>query len=154
MNIFIIFAAKYLLIVSGLSYVVFTLFLFQTEKKRFRSFIILSIISFVCTYLFAKILSLVISDPRPFLVSGTKPMIDSALDNGFPSDHMLLAMAIAAVTYLYSKRLGLILFVLALIIGSARVLAGVHHTLDIIGSVAIATTTVAISSRFLFTDDR
>ncbi len=138
MNLLIIFTAKYLFLVSGLIYVLFTFSLFKTNKNKFKSFILLSVISFPLIYLVAKLLGMIISDPRPFLITHTKPLIDSAIDNGFPSDHTLLTMALASIVFLYNRKLGIFLTVLALLVGIARVFAGVHHWLDIFGSICIA----------------
>ena len=50
---------------------------------------------FVAAYLIAKGLGHVIHDPRPYLVEHLQPLIPLAHDNGFPSDHSLLAWVLA-----------------------------------------------------------
>lgn len=78
---------------------------------------------------------------RPFETLGVEPGA-SYLDNpGFPSDHMLFAVFLAlAVWYATrNKKFALILFALAVGVGTARVAALVHTPLDIIGGVAFAT---------------
>ncbi len=90
------------------------------------------------SFLLAKAGSGLIASPRPFVVTGTPPLISSATDNGFPSDHTLLLAVVAALVTLVSRRAGLLFWGLALLVGLARVYAGVHHLIDITGSLAIA----------------
>jgi undecaprenyl-diphosphatase len=80
----------------------------------------------------------VVSSPRPFIVTGRPALIPSATDNGFPSDHTLLVATVAAVITLVDRRAGAVFWALALVVGVARVLAGVHHPIDVAGSVVIA----------------
>jgi undecaprenyl-diphosphatase len=77
------------------------------------------------------------SDPRPFVVGHFPPLIPHEPDNGFPSDHVLLTGAIAALMFFYDRRWSALMWILALLIGWARVYAGLHHVADIVGSVAI-----------------
>jgi|SRR5579859_268024 len=86
----------------------------------------------------AQVATRLIQSPRPFLESGRPPLIPSAQDNGFPSDHTLLLAAVAAVVTLVDRRAGLLFWALALGVGLARVYAGVHHLLDVGGSLGIA----------------
>lgn len=105
--------------------------------------------SFIFSYLLAKISAMFIYDPRPFVTSHVQPLFPHTPDNGFPSDHTLLTTAIAAVIFAFNKRLGAFLFALALVIGLARILAHVHQPLDIISSVLIAVGMTLVSNRLL-----
>jgi undecaprenyl-diphosphatase len=64
---------------------------------------------------------------------GVTPYFSSSTDNGFPSDHTAFSAVIALAVCAFSRKIGIGLIVLALVIGSARVIAGVHHGQDIIG---------------------
>ena len=105
----------------------------------------LSLISFPLTYILAKIAGYIIHDSRPFVVEHIKPLIAHAADNGFPSDHTLLTSVIASVIFAYNKKLGMVLFAISIAIGSARVLAGIHHPLDIVGAMVISIVAVYAS---------
>lgn len=72
------------------------------------------------------------------MVSDIPPLFPHSIDNGFPSEHVLLAIIVAGVVFAYNRKLGVILAILGLVVGSARVLANVHHPIDIIGGVTIA----------------
>ncbi len=141
-NYIIILTAEYVFLLSILIYVIYFL---RADKKIKISLVRLSIISFPLAYLMAKVSSLFINDPRPFVSDHVKPLITHIADNGFPSDHTLLTMAIAAVIFVYNRKLGIILTIIAMTIGIARVLAGIHHLEDIIASAFIAIVATYIS---------
>ena len=82
--------------------------------------------------------SYLFNNPRPFISDEVTPLFSSGLDNGFPSDHTLLAALLSFAALVYSRRLGVALLILAFIIGWARVAGGVHHGIDVLGSFAIA----------------
>jgi undecaprenyl-diphosphatase len=93
----------------------------------------------------AKIGSHLYYDPRPFVSDHVTPYFGHSTDNGFPSDHTLLAAFLAFFTLGYSRRIGWILAGLTILIGGARVIAGVHHTVDVVGSCVIAGIAVGIA---------
>ncbi len=97
----------------------------------------------ILTYLLGKIGSFLYFDARPFVVDHFIPLIMHAADNGFPSDHTLLAAGLAAVGMYWNKKLGIVLWALAALIAVARVYVGVHHPIDVIGSAVIALIAVA-----------
>ena len=135
MNTIIVLVAKYLFVVS----IALASFVFYRSKPEVRQKLLwLSIITLPLSLVIAKLSSLAIYDPRPFVVMHVTPLIAHAADNGFPSDHTLLTMTIATIIFVYNKRWGMGLAVIALMVGASRVAAMVHHPLDIAGSVVIA----------------
>ena len=86
----------------------------------------------------AQIAGHVFYDTRPFVTMHVVPLIAHAPDNGFPSDHALLASFLGFVILLNSRMTGVLLLVLAVLIGWARVAAHIHHPIDILGSFVIA----------------
>ena len=137
MDTAIIFIAKYLFIMSVVAYLVFSFALWRTNMQKFKYFFMLSLFSFLLTYTVGKILSFIISDPRPFVVENIPPLITHTANNGFPSVYTLTTIAIASVVFAYNKTLGIVLFLIALTIGTARVLAYIVHPVDIIGAILI-----------------
>ena len=77
----------------------------------------------------------VYTDPRPFAVGHYHPLITHVADNGFPSDHALLAAFLVACVVLvrFWPVLPLVA-ILAVLVDWARVGAGIHHPIDVIGS--------------------
>ena len=72
-------------------------------------------------------------DPRPFVVDGRPPLFPHPADNGFPSDHTTLGVAVAVTVAGWRRALGAALVVVALLVGLARVAAHVHHLGDVLG---------------------
>ena len=73
-----------------------------------------------------------------FLFGHFTPLVAHGFDNGFPSDHALLSVAVACIVWRYNHVLGIVLFNFALVVGLSRVYIGVHHLFDIFGAVVIA----------------
>ena len=134
MDTIISFIAEYLYAVVIFGALVYLLWRYRT---RWLELIIAAVCIGGLAYLFSKLAAGWISDPRPFIVTGQPPLIPGALDNGFPSDHTLLVAAVAAVVTLVDWQVGLVVWVLAVIVGLARVYARVHHLLDIAGSLVL-----------------
>jgi undecaprenyl-diphosphatase len=76
--------------------------------------------------------------PRPFVELGFAPLIEHVADSSFPSDHTLTGVALIGPLLWTLPRAGWSLLVWALIVGAARVAAGLHHPSDILGSAALA----------------
>jgi membrane-associated phospholipid phosphatase len=93
----------------------------------------------VLAYLVAKALAHVIVDPRPFIVAHTQPLISASRDNGFPSDHALLVATLTASLWWINRRWLGVFALGAVLVGLGRLGIGAHHTLDVVGSLAIAT---------------
>ena len=99
----------------------------------------------VLAYLLSKVLTHVIIDPRPYVVAHTHPLIPVAHDNGFPSDHTLLAAFLATSLWWINRRLVLAFAVGALFVLLGRLGIGAHHTMDVLGSVVIAAVAALIA---------
>ena len=67
-----------------------------------------------------------------------KPYFVSSTDNGFPSDHTVVSALLGLIVLRYSRKLGMAVLLVTLLIGIARVIAGVHHSKDILGGFVIA----------------
>ena len=132
---FFIFAAKYLSLAPIVILAVYFLVQPWPAKKRMARF---ALPALVLTYVVWLIGNHIYVDPRPFVVGHFTPLVPHAPDNGFPSDHTLLVAALAAIACYWNDTLGGILVALALIVAVARVYVGLHHPIDVIGSVAIA----------------
>ena len=139
MDLLIIFGAKYLIIISVL--VTMSVVWIVPQKDRVR-FTILLVLSLPIAYILAKIGGHFYMNDRPFVVGNFTPLVEHGADNGFPSDHTLLASSLAAVVTLIRPRIGVLLWLCAIVIGACRVLAGVHHVVDIIGAMIIAAVAV------------
>jgi undecaprenyl-diphosphatase len=134
MDAIVIFIAQYLYLFVLLIGVVF---FFMQPRKVQKSMIVCGIIIAPLAYIISRIAGVLYYDPRPFVVGHFVPLIAHVADNGFPSDHVLLTGVVAMVVWFYNKKLSVVLWVLALLIGWARVYSGIHNTADIIGSIVV-----------------
>ncbi len=142
MNELITLSAKYLFAVSVIILVIYWL---KQPKGTKKDLALTTLIAGILAILIAKIAGHFIYDARPFVSDNITPLIAHANDNGFPSDHTLLTSLIGFAVYIYSKKLGIALLVIALIVGASRVAAGIHHPLDIAGAFIITGTAVGIT---------
>ena len=142
MNTLIILAASYLYLVAIAYAAVVVLKSTPSTRMRIAKF---SLLALPLGYLLTKLAGVLWYDPRPFVTNHVLPLIAHVPDNGFPSDHTVLTMTIACIIVLYSRRSGYVLFSLALLVGIARILAGLHHPIDVIGSIGIAVIATIIS---------
>ncbi len=145
MNTAIVLSAKYLflicLFIGGLVFL-----LLRRQDKV--SFIKLGLVSGLLSFGFLELAGHLVYDPRPFVVLHVLPLIPHPADNGFPSDHVLLTMWLALLVFVYDRKVGFALVIVSLAVGSARVLALIHHPVDVLGSIVIALAAWGIA-RFL-----
>jgi undecaprenyl-diphosphatase len=142
MSLLIIFVGQYLIFIVALVALSTTLLSERTVRNKL---IVLAVLSFLIASGIAFVANIFYYDPRPFVIEHITPLIPHAPDNGFPSDHTLFAMVASAVTFVYKRKIGILLGVLAILIGISRVIAGVHHPIDIIGGVIIGIVATGIA---------
>lgn len=139
-EIIIFFATKLhvIIVVMALVYV-----LFLRKQKRNQA-LLLTLFVLPASYIFGRFAGLIFNNPRPFVVDGFTPLVQHIADNGFPSDHTLFTATIASIVFVYNRPVGIFLFILSILVGISRVLAGVHHYIDVVGSVVIAVITTYV----------
>lgn len=131
-HVFFYFFGRYGIVFFFLS------FIYLILRKKIRAFFciflamgVASIVDFLI-YMFWQ-------RPRPFIshadivsnLYGTSATLGS-----FPSSHTYIAFAIATSIFLYGhKRLGSLLFVLAILVAIGRVGLGLHYPSDIVGGI-------------------
>lgn len=131
----LIFGGAYLVwLIPGAGFVFF-ITQSRSAQKRMMAF---GALALLLAFLASRLASRLYYNPRPFMENDAASLIPHASDNGFPSDHTLLAAVIATMVYPFSKKLSAALWLATALVGISRVLAGVHHGLDVLGSIAIA----------------
>lgn len=122
---------------------------FQNVKNHFREFTVL-IIATMLTWGLVVLLKDLIASPRPYLVfENFISLFPYGAYDSFPSGHAGLFGAIAGAIYVFHKKAGLIFFLGALLIGIARIIAGVHFPLDILAGLILGFFGVQLAHRFL-----
>ncbi len=136
-----IIAANYLwYLIIGIAVVYFSIQP-RPEQKRM---VIFAALVLPLVYILSILGGALYYDPRPFVVEHFGPLISHKPSNGFPSDHVLWSATTAAIIFPSSKYLSLLLWVLTILVGAARVHAGVHHPIDIVGSMLMAIVAASI----------
>jgi undecaprenyl-diphosphatase len=110
----------------------------STPNDGRREAIVAGVASAVVAIAVGLVLERMLNRPRPFVELGFQPLFPHAADSSFPSDHTLVGVALVGPMLWQSPKLGIWLFAWALIIGFARVAAGVHYPTDIVGSAILA----------------
>jgi len=130
----IIFAAEFLPWVVIVFLIIFTTTHAHTRKEGFRNLFV------ICTaaataWGVAHIAKWLYVAPRPFIaLSEVSSLIEGVKTlNSFPSGHATFFASIAASVFAYHRWTGLVFILAAIIIGIARVAAGVHFPIDILG---------------------
>jgi undecaprenyl-diphosphatase len=131
----IIFGAEYLyLVIIAIAVIYF----FTQPRLRQKNIAIFCLFALPLIYIGLKISASLYFNPRPFVVGHFVPLVAHASDNGFPSDHALLTSAISSVIFFFNKKISAGLWLLTILVGISRVMAGLHHSIDIVGAVAIS----------------
>ena len=92
----------------------------------------------LCTLIFVTVIRALINAKRPYEVYDYSPAVHKdTKGKSFPSRHTVCAFIIAMAFLYVNFRVGVIMLVIAAIIGVTRVLAGVHFIRDVISGAAI-----------------
>lgn len=79
-----------------------------------------------------------IAEPRPYTVlPGVLVLVTRSADPSFPSDHAVMAGAVAVGVLIANRRLGLITLVLAVLMALTRVYVGAHFPLDVAAGLVV-----------------
>lgn len=90
---------------------------------------------------------------RPFMVNGREvDVLIRPLDSAFPSEHTVLAFALAVTVFLHDRKVGWVFLISALIVGIARVVANVHYPIDIVGGAFLGTIIAVVVEKAHFLD--
>ena len=106
---------------------------FMQKKKE----ILMVFFSGIVAWVLAYILKILIHTPRPFDAFSNVHSLISETGFGFPSGHATFFMALAFAIFFLHKKAGYVFIFFALLIGLARIIAGVHFPIDILGGFAL-----------------
>ena len=135
MDIFFTIGARYLFILSPIIAVLYLSFEPRPLRKRIVAFVFIVFALIDIAWLIA---SQLYDNPRPFVAEHFVPLVLSDPTNGFPSGHTLFVSAFASIATFFDRRLAIALWVVTIIVAISRVYVGVHHPVDVIGSILIS----------------
>ncbi|HEV2262061.1 MAG TPA: phosphatase PAP2 family protein [Candidatus Rubrimentiphilum sp.] len=113
-------------------------------RRAWRLDLTEAILAGLVTIAFVKIAGVAFFHARPFVAGARSPLVSHAADNSFPSDH--LAACGLAIGYLWTRNrtFAVVAGCCAVLIGAARVLAGLHWPVDVIAGALLGIAAVAI----------
>ena len=129
---------SYLVILSAFLFLLFhrealaSLKPFAEFKKKYRE-IVLVFFSGGLVWIVAKILKTLIHADRPFIALSNVRSLFTETGSAFPSGHATFFMGLAVALFFIDKKIGYLFMFFALILSLARIIAGVHFPVDILG---------------------
>ena len=121
------------------AFILWLLYLWLKRDNKYKNIVLYGGYSAGIGLLLNSLISVFYYHPRPFMVHMGKLLIQHTPDASFPSGHATFMLSIVfMLLYFKETRIsGLILLVLGLIGGLARVFCGLHFPMDIIGSLGV-----------------
>lgn len=142
LDTFMVLIAKYmpLFVVVGM----ITLWMFKGRKTR--DIILYGFYAALIGLIINYLIGFVYYHPRPFVIPVGTLLFSYPADSSFPSDHstIIFSMALMLAYFKRTRFPGLLFLVLGIIGGTARVFAGVHFPLDIVGSLVVSGVSVLL----------
>ncbi|MBI2514944.1 phosphatase PAP2 family protein [Candidatus Wolfebacteria bacterium] len=138
-----IFLAQYSVYVF-IVWVIIIFFRIKRKKERFYFFFLASLTAILSRGIITEFFRFVYPRERPFEVLSISPLLNHETSGSFPSGHAAFFFALAFAVFFFDRELsidsksGKWLFWIALAMGAARVVVGVHWPLDILGGLIIA----------------
>lgn len=135
----VIFCAEYLPYVLVAGFLLILIFSKKTSQEKIKIFIFTAISIFLSRAVIAEIIRYFYHVPRPFVNNDIIPLISHAPTASFPSGHAVFFFALATAIMLATqwRTWGAVFFAGAILIGIARVIAGLHWPADILGGAII-----------------
>ena len=99
-----------------------------------------AVLSAIFSTFISFILYLLWQRPRPFVTyaESVTRLAGYTTVNSFPSAHTYLSFAIATTVVLYGhKKLGILMYIIACLIGISRIAAGLHYPSDVLGGIVV-----------------
>lgn len=131
-----ILAAKYMILIFVIPFV----YLGIKKGDKNKDIALYSLYAGILGVLINFVIGYFYFHARPFMLNMGTLLFPYSADSSFPSDHatLMLSIALTMIYFKETRKLGVILGILGLIGGFARVFAGVHFPFDILGSIGIA----------------
>lgn len=146
-RLFIIFFGQYLAWVLGVIFAI--LFVWNLWRQKNLRMVLEALgAAIISRFFVTEVIRFFHNRPRPFEVSNIVPIIPHDLGYSFPSGHATFFFALGMSIFLYDRRWGTFFLVAAVLMGIARIIAGVHWPSDIIGGAIIGVLTSLVVHYF------
>ena len=108
-------------------------------REQNQRAVLSAIAALVVANILVKLLNAVYLRPRPFATHTLTLLFYRPFDSSFPSNAAAVAFCVATSVWLFHRRVGLGMYVIALLFSLARMCSGVHYPSDILGGMAVGT---------------
>jgi undecaprenyl-diphosphatase len=132
----VIFFADYLQYFLGIVFLAALSYSAWSRKEKIKIFLITALSMIISRFGIVELIRYLYHRPRPFVAYSVNQLVSNG-SYSFPSGHAALFFAMAMAIYFYNKKWGYWFFIAAILMGAARVIAGVHYPTDILGGAAI-----------------
>jgi len=104
----------------------------RDQRERNQRAILRALVALLLANIILKLCNLIYFRPRPFVDHEVNLLFYHPTDSSFPSNPATVGFSVAIAIWLYNRRLGASLLVLATLFGLSRIYCGVHYPLDVI----------------------
>jgi len=146
--VFLAVYLPYLAVLLSLSFLLLRKETFGHRMSKLREIFIVFFSTF-SAWFSSYLLKNLFNTARPFDLFPNVVSIFPESGHAFPSSHAAFFMALAVAIFFYNKKVGCLFVVFAILIGLARIAAGVHFPVDILGGFVLGFL-VSISIRHLY----
>ena len=116
-----------------------------SRPRRFTIYVLsLTAAGLLARFVVVEVIRLFIKTTRPYEFLSFLPLIDPVNEFSFPSGHVSVLSALAFIAWGVRPAAGAALLFGAVIVGLARVLAGVHWPIDVAGGVFVGAFTALV----------
>ena len=115
-------------------------------RRLTRALVVRVVLSLAVAAFLTLLLNQVFTDVRPFVIEHYVPLAYASNDNGFPSDHSLIAALLVFWAWWIDRRWLPLFIVGMLAVMAGRLAIGAHHTFDVLGSLVFAAVGFAAAS--------
>jgi len=107
------------------------------ERERNQRTVLTTVTALVMANLIVKAINLVYWRWRPFTFHEVTLLFYHPSDSSFPSNAATVGFCIATGIFLSDRKMGLLLYLIAVLFAGARIIGGVHYPTDILGGMLI-----------------
>jgi undecaprenyl-diphosphatase len=104
----------------------------RDQRERNQSAIVRVLVALFVANIILKLCNLIYFRSRPFTDHEVNLLFYQPWDSSFPSNPATVGFSLAIAIWLYNRRLGALLLVLATLFGLSRIYCGVHYPSDVI----------------------
>lgn len=134
----VLFFAEYYIGVIIFLFLVALYKLPRSNKEKLKIFLFTGGITCITRFGIMPLIHMFDQRLRPFLELGA-PHLFIVNSFSFPSGHTTFVFALATVAWYYHEKMAWFIYISGILIGIARIMAGVHYPSDIIGGMVVGT---------------